>query len=170
MKSILIGVLCVVVVVVGWTLWDMTFVTFDVPDDFSGPLAVIERRDGQIATGFWKWKRYEVRSSGVLAISDSTWLYHWHILTIRRESGVSIDELRERNTTKSGYWAFGTRWRMQFDETTSDFERRQNAISFYWIGKLSEMNARALDRMETEIREEAANQSLQTTPMTRSEF
>jgi hypothetical protein len=88
--SIAAVALLVVLLFLGPILWQMTFITFVIPKDFSGPITATYDMKGVDGSGVLKWRRYAIPADGKLRLKDVKPLYDWHVLKAVRSDGSEI--------------------------------------------------------------------------------
>ena len=154
MKSI--GLILATIALIG--LFRFSFgshlITLNIPNDFHGPIAIIERENGVEPIGFWMWKEYTVPDDGVLTLKEIEPFFDWHTFTIKREDGRRVHEIRKNTENRDGFWRMGTHWKMNMDSNTTQKEKDENAVMPIWIGNVDDIDSKSIEDYVERIRTE----------------
>lgn len=132
-------VLLVVAIPIATVLWQLNFITVVVPEEFSGPIGIVQRQEGIKPDGFWKWKSYKIDGSGLLVVSDNDPFFDWHSIQAKSEG-----KIRNRNLIE-----LGTHYVAPIQ---NEKDRDERGITFLWIGTQDEVDGELLKALEAKIR------------------
>jgi len=129
-------------------------ITLNIPNDFQGIIAIIERESGKEPMGFWMWKEYTVPDDGVLALKEIEPFFDWHTFTIKREDGRNVNDVRINKENREGFWGMGTHWKMNINSNTPQKEKDENAVMLFWIGNVDDIDSTSIENYVEKTRNE----------------